>query len=95
MYISPAQTYQEVQNPAKATGKLDVKLDAFLRKVKDIRGDIHDHETRPRALELGETEAQRRDSARLATTERRVAVFSGAAAVLGAGAGYLLRFLSQ
>ncbi|MBL3670651.1 hypothetical protein JL475_32720 [Streptomyces sp. M2CJ-2] len=51
VYISPAQTYQEVRDLAKAVGRIEVKLDSVLDETKDIRSDMHDHELRIRTLE--------------------------------------------
>ena len=51
VYISPAQMYQEVRALAQAVGRIESKLDGILDETKDIRGDLHDHETRLRALE--------------------------------------------
>lgn len=51
VYISPAQTYQEVRDLAKAVGRIESKLDAILDDNRDIRGDLADHEARLRALE--------------------------------------------
>ncbi|MGW1885510.1 hypothetical protein [Streptomyces sp. NPDC001970] len=51
MYISPAQTYQEVRELSKAFGRMESKLDAVLNDNRDIREDVQDHATRIRALE--------------------------------------------
>ncbi|MCZ9352998.1 hypothetical protein NGM36_25045 [Streptomyces mutabilis] len=51
VYISPAQTYQEVRDLAKAVGRIEAKLDGILDETKDIRSDIADHELRIRTLE--------------------------------------------
>lgn len=51
VYISPAQTYQEVRDLAKAVGRIEAKVDSFLDEAKDIRGDVADHELRIRTLE--------------------------------------------
>ena len=51
VYISPAQTYQEVRDLAKTVGRIEVKLDGILNETKDIRTDLADHEARLRALE--------------------------------------------
>lgn len=100
VYISPAQTYQEVQNLAKAIGKLDAKVDAFLREQKDIRQDLGDHETRIRAIEHGKTERQKTEAARIdgveartSNNERRIWTASGAVGTVLFGAGYLLQYL--
>lgn len=77
VYISPAQSYQEVRALTEAVARIETKVDNFLRDAKDIRRDVHDHETRIRAL------------------EHRVWTASGAAAVVGTAAGYLLQFLAQ
>ena len=51
VYISPAQTYQEVQNLVRAVSSLEAKVDRFLDEAKDIRQDVQDHELRIRTLE--------------------------------------------
>ncbi|MFJ9027553.1 hypothetical protein ACIRQP_03355 [Streptomyces sp. NPDC102274] len=51
VYISPAQTYQEVRGLAEAVGRIETKIDGILDDTKDIRGDLQDHEVRLRALE--------------------------------------------
>ncbi|WP_171113035.1 MULTISPECIES: hypothetical protein [unclassified Streptomyces] len=51
VYISPAQTYQEVRDLAKAVGRIEAKLDSILNETNDIRTDLADHESRLRALE--------------------------------------------
>ncbi|MFE3032902.1 hypothetical protein ACFXKY_14810 [Streptomyces canus] len=68
-YISPVQMYQEVQHVSRLVSRVDGKLDGILADSRDIKGDVSDHETRLRALELGETPRQQRDEARLASLE--------------------------
>ncbi|MGW4731856.1 hypothetical protein ACWEQC_22280 [Streptomyces shenzhenensis] len=67
--ITPGQMYQEVQNLSRLVSRIDGKLDGILADNREIKGDVSDHETRIRALELGETERQKRDEARLAALE--------------------------
>jgi hypothetical protein len=55
-----------VQRLAQMVAQIDGKLDRLLADNTQIRADLSDHEQRLRALELGETERQRRDEARLA-----------------------------
>lgn len=100
VYISPAQTYQEVQNLVAAFTRLESKVDRFLDEAKDIRQDVGDHEERLRAVEHGQTERQRTETARVDAVEarvtgveRRVWAASGAVGVVCMLAGYLLQFL--
>ncbi|MEV8395615.1 MULTISPECIES: hypothetical protein [Bacillati] len=51
VYISPAQTYQEVRDLARTVDRIESKLDGILDENKDIRSDVADHETRLRTLE--------------------------------------------
>lgn len=51
VYISPAQTYQEVRDLARTVDRIESKLDGVLDEQKDIRTDVADHETRLRTLE--------------------------------------------
>ncbi|MGW6743796.1 hypothetical protein ACWGDX_24260 [Streptomyces sp. NPDC055025] len=51
VYISPAQTYQEVRDLARTVDRIETKLDGILDENKDIRSDVQDHETRLRTLE--------------------------------------------
>ncbi|MCM3264760.1 hypothetical protein M3765_12110 [Streptomyces thermoviolaceus] len=55
-----------MQRLAQMVAQIDGKLDRLLADNTQIRADLSDHEQRLRALELGETERQRRDEARLA-----------------------------
>ncbi|CAL9431167.1 hypothetical protein SUDANB21_02054 [Streptomyces sp. enrichment culture] len=71
VYISPAQTYAEVQRLARTVDQIDGKLDRLLEDNRQIKADQSELETRIRALELGETERQRRDETRLAALETR------------------------
>lgn len=71
VYISPAQTYAEVQRLGRKVDQIDGKLDRILDETHEIKGDLSDHETRLRALELGETPRQVRDEVRLAALETR------------------------
>jgi hypothetical protein len=51
VYISPAQTYQEVCDLARTVDRIESKLDRVLDEQKDIRADVQDHEMRLRTLE--------------------------------------------
>ncbi|WP_405794131.1 hypothetical protein [Streptomyces sp. NBC_01506] len=51
VYISPAQTYQEVRDLARTVDRIEAKLDGVLGEQTDIRNDVADHETRLRVLE--------------------------------------------
>ena len=51
VYISPAQTYQEVRDLARTVDRIESKLDGVLDEQRDIRSDVADHETRLRVLE--------------------------------------------
>lgn len=51
VYISSAQTYQEVRDLARTVDRIESKLDGVLDEQKDIRTDVADHETRLRVLE--------------------------------------------
>lgn len=51
VYISSAQTYQEVRDLARTVDRIESKLDGVLDEQKDIRGDMQDHEMRLRTLE--------------------------------------------
>ncbi|MFS8200467.1 hypothetical protein ACLVWQ_17495 (plasmid) [Streptomyces sp. CWNU-52B] len=51
VYISPAQTYQEVRDLARTVDRIESKLDGILDDTKEIRADLQDHETRLRTLE--------------------------------------------
>ncbi|MEV7871518.1 hypothetical protein AB0P17_36710 [Streptomyces sp. NPDC088124] len=51
VYISPAQTYQEVRDLARTVDRIELKLDEVLNETKDIRSDVADHEARLRTLE--------------------------------------------
>ncbi|WP_432193821.1 hypothetical protein [Streptomyces sp. bgisy027] len=100
VYISPAQTYQEVQNLVRAVGRLEAKVDRFLDEAKDIRQDVSDHEVRIRALEHGQSERQRTETNRVDTVEtrvtgveRRIWAATGAVGMVCMGGGYLLQFL--
>ena len=100
VYISPAQTYAEVQNLVKTVSRIESKVDRFLDEAKDIRQDVSDHEVRIRAIEHGNTERQRAETARIdavesrtTSVERRIWAATGAATVLGAGAGVVVQFL--
>jgi hypothetical protein len=70
VYISPAQTYQEVRALTEAVARIESKVDGFLRETKDIRRDVDDQEKRIRTLELGETERQKRESGRIDGLEK-------------------------
>jgi hypothetical protein len=94
VYISPAQTYAEVQQLVKGMGRLEEKVDRFLDEVKDVRLDVADHESRIRSLEHGNTEAQKRDAARVSALERRVWTASGAVGALCMAGGYLLQYVN-
>lgn len=100
VYISPAQTYAEVQQLVRGVGQLEAKIDKFLDEAKDIRADINDHEIRLRALEHGQSERQRTETVRIdtaetriTTVERKVWAATGAVGVLCMGAGYLMQYL--
>ncbi|MFE6282421.1 hypothetical protein [Streptomyces sp. NPDC057877] len=102
VYISPTQTYAEVQNLVRAVGRLEAKMDRFLDEAKDIRQDVSDHEVRLRALEHGQSERQRTETSRVDAVEKRVTgverrvwAASGAVGAVCMGAGYLLQFLTQ
>ncbi|WP_406177938.1 hypothetical protein [Streptomyces canus] len=71
VYISPTQTYAEVQRLVRTVDQINGKIDRILEDNREIKGDVSDHETRLRALELGETPRQQRDEARIAALERR------------------------
>lgn len=71
VYISPAQTYAEVQRLGRLVDQIDGKLDRILDETREIKEDLSDHETRLRALERGETPRQIRDETRLAALETR------------------------
>lgn len=51
VYISPAQTYQEVRSLAAAMIRIETKLDQLGTDSRALRTDLADHETRLRALE--------------------------------------------
>lgn len=51
VYISPAQTYQEVRDLARTVDRIEAKLDGILDDNKDLKADVQDHETRIRGLE--------------------------------------------
>lgn len=51
VYISPAQTYQEVRDLSRKMDRIETKLDAILGETSAIKDDVADHETRLRALE--------------------------------------------
>ncbi|MBA4865900.1 hypothetical protein H1V43_32060 [Streptomyces sp. PSKA54] len=70
VYISPAQTYQEVRDLSRKFDRIEAKLDGVLNETRDIRGDVTDHETRLRSLEKGETELQKRETARIDALEK-------------------------
>ena len=53
VYISPAQTCQEVRGLAATMTRVETKLDALRDDTRDIRADLADHETRLRNLERG------------------------------------------
>jgi hypothetical protein len=91
VYISSAQTYAEVLKLIRKVDLLDSKLDQILEETREIKGDLSAQEARIRSIELGETERQRRDAARLNSLEARrwplpaVGALSGlAGAVTGA-----------
>lgn len=67
--ITPGQMYQEVQQVSRLVSRIDGKLDGILVDNREIKSDVSDHEARIRALELGDTERQRTDSARLSALE--------------------------
>ncbi|MGA5599656.1 hypothetical protein ACPCUF_01220 [Streptomyces griseoincarnatus] len=96
VYISPAQTYAEVQRLRRTVDQIDGKLDRLLADNREIKEVLSDHETRIRAIELGETERQRRDEARLSGLETRrwplptIGAVTGAA---GAVTGVVALFL--
>lgn len=92
IYIRPQQMWDKL---CAVEATLNDIRSTVKTTVKDHGTLLGDHEKRIRAIEQGETEKQKRDSTRLDAVDRRVAVFSGAATVLGAGAGYLLQFLAQ
>lgn len=71
VYISPAQTYAEVQRLRRTVDQIDGKLDRLLDDNRLIKEEVSDHEARIRAIELGETERQRRNEARLSGLETR------------------------
>ncbi|GGZ73373.1 hypothetical protein ACFOOM_00810 [Streptomyces echinoruber] len=71
VYISPAQTYAEVQRLGRKVDQIDGKLDRLLEDNREIKRDLSDHESRIRLLELGETPRQQRDEARLVALETR------------------------
>ncbi|GGV80521.1 hypothetical protein [Streptomyces thermoviolaceus] len=100
VYISPSQTYAEVQNLVKTVSRIESKVDRFLDEAKDIRQDVSDHEVRIRALEHGNTERQRAEAnradavdSRLTGVERRIWAAGGAATILASGAGIVFQFL--
>jgi hypothetical protein len=51
VYISPAQTYQEVRELSKAVHRIEAGIDGVLNETRNLRDDVGDHETRIRALE--------------------------------------------
>ncbi|PWI06544.1 hypothetical protein DIZ27_32920 [Streptomyces sp. NWU339] len=71
VYIPPAQMYAEVQRLGRKVDQIDGKLDRFLEEMREVKSDLSDHEARIRALELGETERQKRNEARIAGAEAR------------------------
>jgi hypothetical protein len=86
VYISPAQTYQEVRDLSRKIDRMDGKLDSILAENRDIKGDVADHEARLRALERGETELQKRETGRLDGLERTRWPLPSLAAVTSLGA---------
>lgn len=93
VYIPPAQMYQELRSLSDGLTRVETKLDGIGRGLVDVGKDVTDHEIRIRALEQGNTEAQKRDRGRLDSVERRVWAFAGGATVLGAGAGIVAQVL--
>lgn len=73
VYISPAQTYAEVQRLGRKVDQIDGKLDRILDETREIKEDLSDHETRLRALELGETPRQQREEIRISALDARLA----------------------
>lgn len=71
VYISAPQMYAEVQRLGRTVDQMDGKLDRILDDNREIKSDLTDHEARIRALELGETERQKRDEARFVAIETR------------------------
>ncbi|MET9461959.1 hypothetical protein ABZY05_44210 [Streptomyces canus] len=71
VYISPTQTYAEVQRLVRTVDQINGKIDRILEDNREIKGDVSDHETRLRALELGETERQKRETMRIDELETR------------------------
>ena len=70
VYISPAQTYQEVRDLSRKMDRIEGKLDGVLTETRDIKSDVDDQEKRLRALELGETERQKRETGRIDGLEK-------------------------
>lgn len=97
VYISAPQMYAEVQRLGRTVDQINGKLDRVLDDNREIKDDLSDHETRIRALELGETERQRRDEARLVALETRrwplptIGAVTGVAGVLVAVAAMFIR----
>ncbi|MEU3782695.1 hypothetical protein [Streptomyces sp900129855] len=97
VYISPAQTFEEVRGLSRKVDQIDGKLDRILDETREIKGDLSDHESRIRALELGETERQKRETARIDELETRrwpLPAIGAVAALVGAAggvAGFILR----
>lgn len=91
MYISPAQTYQEVRSLAEAVGRIEGKLDQALRENADLRGDVQDHEDRLRALEAAPKTADL--APRVQAVETMVWRAAGAAGVAAAGVGVFVPLL--
>ncbi|WP_405477777.1 hypothetical protein [Streptomyces canus] len=97
VYISPTQTYTEVQRLVRTVDQINGKIDRILEDNREIKGDVSDHETRLRALELGETERQKRETMRIDELETRrwpLPALGTVAALVGAAggvAGFFLR----
>lgn len=91
VYISPAQTYQEVRGLSQAVGRIEGKLDQALRENADLRGDVQDHEDRLRRLEAAPKTTDL--APRVQEVEKLVWRAAGAAGVVGAAAGIFVPLL--
>ncbi|MER6557858.1 hypothetical protein ABT300_08835 [Streptomyces sp. NPDC001027] len=95
--ITAGQMYQEVQHVSRMVSRMDGKLDGILADTREIKGDVLDHEARIRALELGGTDLQKRETARIDDLETRrwpLPALGAVAALVGAAggvAGFFLR----
>jgi hypothetical protein len=88
--ITPTQMYAEVRELSKKIDRMDVKLERILDDNQEIKGDLSDHEARIRALELGETERQKRETGRIDELETRrwpLPAIGAVAALVGAAGG--------